>query len=94
MAEKSKKGGARPGAGRPTKAKEEHIRGLSLAAMTKVYGSEEAFFEFLWGASMDSFSHLQIAMHYHYGKPKERKEISGADGEPISFDPIKFIDES
>ena len=74
-------GGARKGAGRPTKAKEEHVRRLGLDAIEKTYGSVEEYYEHIAKESMKSFPHLKLLQEYVFGKPKEVIEIQSEDEE-------------
>lgn len=75
------KGGARPGAGRPPKADEQRVRDLSVAAIIKVYGSEEEGFEALLNSKESVL--IKFVFEHAYGKPKEHHELTGADGGPI-----------
>lgn len=77
------RGGKRKGAGRKPKAEEDKIRGLCLAAMEEVYGSEEGAWLYIARKSQDSFPHLRLMMEYMYGKPKERQEISLTQEQPL-----------
>jgi len=70
----AERGGARPNAGRKSKAKEEHVRKLGLDAIEKVYGSVEQYYEFIARQSKDSFPHLKLLQEYIFGKPKETIE--------------------
>lgn len=79
----SKRGGARKGAGRKPKAEEDRVRGLCIAAITDVYGSEEAGWKYIAEKSRESFPHLRMLMEYTYGKPKERQEISLTAEQPL-----------
>lgn len=75
------KGGARPGAGRPPKADEQRVRDLSVAAIIKVYRSEEEGFEALLNSKESVL--IKFVFEHAYGKPKEHHELTGADGGPI-----------
>jgi len=77
-------GGARPGAGRPPKADEQKL------------------IERLSPLSDVAYQALDVALHngepwavkmwfeYRYGKPTQRQEISGPNGQEISAPPIVF----
>ncbi len=61
-------GGARKGAGRPRKAKEEHIKRLGIEAIEKVYGSVSDYYYHIAKQSKESFPHLKLLQEYVYGK--------------------------
>lgn len=65
------KGGYMPGGGRPRKAKEEQVRRLGIAAIEKIYGSVQDYYNFIAEKSKDSYPHLKLLQEYIYGKPKE-----------------------
>lgn len=71
----SKHGGKREGAGRPPKEDEDRIRSLSINAIEKIYGSEEAGWEYIAKQSKESFPHLKFLFEYAYGKPIEVKQV-------------------
>lgn len=75
------KGGARPGAGRPTKTDEERVRDLSVKAITDFYGSEEAGFKALLKSKEPVL--IKFVFEHAYGKPKERHELMGKDGSAL-----------
>lgn len=85
-------GGARKGAGRKPKAKEEQVRRLGLDAIDKVYGSVEKYYEFIAKESKDSFPHLKLLQEYVFGKPKEIISIEN-DNED-DFDYSKLSDKT
>lgn len=72
------KGGARPGAGRPTKADEAKVKGLAIQSIIKRYGSEEEGFLALLNSGESSL--IKFVYEHAYGKPKERVEHSGDVG--------------
>lgn len=74
-------GGARPGAGRPSKADERRVRDLSVKAIIKCYGSEEKGFLSLLKSGEAAL--VKFVFEHAYGKPKERHELTGEDGGPI-----------
>ncbi len=76
-------GGARKGAGRPSKAKEQHlIENLTpfhkdaLKALKKAITSEEP-----WA--------IKLYMEFFYGKPRQQLDVT-TDGEPINTPTINF----
>lgn len=71
---KEKRGGARKGAGRPTKADEDMVRGMSVGAIKKMFGSEQAGWDHIAEMAKESFPHLKLLYDYSYGKPKETIE--------------------
>lgn len=93
-------GGARPNAGRPRKAQELELHGLlseawpterrraAIGRLAEIAESE---------VRKDAVAAFQILAAYAYGKPIDRKEISGPDGEPIKayvhFDPAEWDSE-
>ena len=81
----SNHGGVRLGAGRPSKAKEEHVRRLGLSAIEKVYGSVEKYYEHIATESMQSFPHLKLLQEYVFGKPKEVIEVVNDDIEDFDY---------
>jgi len=68
-------GGARKGAGRPSKADEQLVRKLGIDAIVDVYGSVEDYYKHIAKESKDSFPHLKLLQEYVFGKPKEIVEI-------------------
>ena len=85
-------GGARQGAGRKPKAKEEQVRRLGLDAINEVYGSIEKYYQHIAKESMDSFPHLKLLQEYVFGKPKETIVVEN-DNED-SFDYSKLSDKT
>ena len=79
------RGGKREGAGRKPKAEEDRIRGFSLAALTKVYGSEQNAWNYIAEKSKESFPHLKLIFAYTYGEPKEIKEVN-VEMQPVFMD--------
>ncbi|MEM6814909.1 MAG: hypothetical protein AAF600_10995 [Bacteroidota bacterium] len=75
----SERGGARPGAGRKPKDKEEKAKRLSIKALVETFGSEEeAFKHAAQKAQSDdknSYQYFKILIEYAYGKPKEKTEM-------------------
>lgn len=78
-------GGKRDGAGRKSKAKEEQVRRLGIAAIEKTYGSLEEYYEYIAKESKESFPHLKLLQEYVFGKPKEVVQIETEDEEVIDY---------
>jgi len=72
----NKRGGAREGAGRKTKAEELKVQRLGLDAIESVYGSVEKYYIHIAKESKDSFPHLKLLQEYVFGKPKETIETT------------------
>ena len=72
----NKRGGAREGAGRKTKAEELKVQKLGLDAIESVYGSIEKYYIHIAKESKDSFPHLKLLQEYVFGKPKETIETT------------------
>ena len=72
----NKRGGAREGAGRKTKAEELKVQRLGLNAIESVYGSVEKYYIHIAKESKDSFPHLKLLQEYVFGKPKETIETT------------------
>lgn len=89
-------GGARNNAGRPRKAQELEMQTLMLEAWPmdrrrKAIGNLANIAE---SERKDAVAAFQMLSAYTYGKPIDRKEISGPDGEPlkayVSVDPNEW----
>lgn len=64
------------GQGRPRKIKDKDTNRLTLAALKKVFGSEEKMWqEVAKLAKGGSSKHWDYLMNYRYGKPKEMQQI-------------------
>jgi len=64
------------GAGRPRKINDKDTNRLTLAALRKVFGSEEKMWqEVAKLAKGGSSKHWDYLMNYRYGKPKEMQQI-------------------
>ena len=87
----TKMGGARKGAGRPSKADEEKVKQLSKTAMIKEFGSEDAFWQHGYKAAKESYPYYNLMMQYTYGKPKETKELTHNMGIEPTFDEVKIV---
>jgi len=75
------KKGENRGQGRKSKAKEEQVRRLGLAAITKIYGSVDKYYEHIATQSKESFPHLKLLQEYVFGKPKEVIEMQDEEKE-------------
>lgn len=71
-------GGARPGAGRKTKAEEDKVRRVALNAIIEQYGSEEKGFVALLQSGEATL--IKFVYEHAFGKPKEKVEHSGEMG--------------
>ena len=85
-------GGARKGAGRKSKAKEEHVRRLGLDAIKTIYGSVEKYYQHIAKESITSFPHLKLLQEYVFGKPKETITIE--DNTEDEYDYSKLSDKT
>lgn len=79
------RGGARPGGGRPKKADEQRVRDLSIQAIIAQYGSEEAGFKSLLASQEPVL--IKFVFEHAYGKPTEKHELTGKDGEALFSPP-------
>jgi hypothetical protein len=75
------KGGAMPGGGRPKKVDEQRVRDLSVKAIISHYGSEEEGFKSLLKSNEPVL--IKFVFEHAYGKPTEKHELSGKDGNPL-----------
>ncbi len=75
-------GGKREGAGRKSKAEELGLQELLDTCWT-LSDRETAIRKLASLSNRGNLQALQILMAYTYGKPKERHEITGADGGPV-----------
>lgn len=74
MGENKRIGGARPGAGRKTKADEEKVNNIFMTALKRLYsveGDEEAKVAFVQGALLSSQRGQIFVAEHLFGKPKE-----------------------
>lgn len=71
-------GGPRPGSGRKTKADEDKVRSLAVAAIVKKYGSEQKGFEALLDSGEPTL--MKFTYEHAFGKPKDKVEHSGEMG--------------
>ena len=81
-------GGAREGAGRKPKADEDKVRKLCEGAIVEVYGSVKDYYKHLAKESKDSYPHLKLLMEYYVGKPKETKDITINEIQPLFPDEL------
>jgi hypothetical protein len=66
--------------GRPSKAEELKASAYATDAITKEYGSVEAFWEFIASQSRDSKDHLKMILEYAFGKAPDKVDVtSGGD---------------
>jgi chromosome segregation and condensation protein ScpB len=80
--EKKKHGGKRPNSGRKSKAEELGLAQLLDRCWTTA--DREACIERLAAqARQGEYEATKILMSYAYGKPIDRKEISGPEGVPL-----------
>jgi hypothetical protein len=71
------KGGARPGAGRPSKADEVKL-------IERLGPLEDKAFEALEkGIESGDFKYVQLFYHYYAGKPRETKDITLNTEQPL-----------
>jgi len=78
-------GGARPNAGRKRKVEELEIHGL-LSEAWPMARRRKAIARLADLAESDNRAAVEagkVLLSYAYGKPIDRKEISGPDGEPL-----------
>lgn len=90
------RGGYRPGSGRKPKAQDLELHGI----LSEAWPNERrrAAFERLAalaeGYEKNSVEAAKLLLAYTYGKPIDRKEISGPDGEPlksyVAFNPVEW----
>ena len=71
------KGGARPGAGRPSKAEEVKLIERLGPLEDKAFKALEK------GIESGDFKYVQLFYHYYAGKPKETKDITLNTEQPI-----------
>jgi len=70
-----------PGGGRPKKVDEQRVRDLSVKAIVGHYGSEENGFKALLESKEPVL--IKFVFEHAYGKPTEKHELSGKDGNPL-----------
>lgn len=82
---RAKNGGARPGAGRKSKEQLLEIHGLlqEYWPIERRRASIENLADMAEGTGKSAVAAFQLLAAYAYGKPIERKEISGPDGQPL-----------
>lgn len=71
------KGGARPGAGRPSKAEEVKL----IERLGPLEG--KAFEALKKGIESGDFKYVQLFYHYYAGKPRETKDITLNTEQPL-----------
>jgi len=77
------KGGARPNAGRKSKADEQRIRDLTSPY---VEGAIEKVVAIMQGAdkASDQLAAAKLLLEYHFGKPKQQTDITSG-GEKVNI---------
>lgn len=85
------KGGARPNAGRKSKADEQRIRDLTSPY---VEGAIEKVVSIMQGAdkASDQLAAAKLLLEYHFGKPKQQTDITSG-GDKINVPISHWIDE-
>ncbi len=83
-------GGARPGAGRKTKAAEDDIKELLSAAWPRA-SRIKTLKKFAQQAEEGCVKSVRVLLEYGYGKPKETLEMSGPDGAAITITSIVAV---
>jgi len=88
------KGGARPGAGRKSKAEEEKIRDLmkpysldAVQCLANIVVDEKA-------RNSDKISAAKLIIEYTYGKPKETVENINIDAGKLTPEEVKEINKT
>jgi hypothetical protein len=75
-------GGKRPGAGRRPKRQSEELQRLLKKAWPKD-AREAVIRKMSEEAQAGNVKAATLLLNYEFGKPVERQEITGADGEPL-----------
>ena len=84
-----KHGGARKGAGRPSKADEVKL----IERLDSIIDKDEAIGKLGELVAKGDIRAVQLYLSYRYGKPKESVDINSSEGLNINFrDLIKFVD--
>ena len=84
-----KHGGARKGAGRPSKADEMKL----IERLDSIIDKDEAVGKLGELVTKGDIRALQLYLSYRYGKPKESIDLNSSEGLNINFkDLIKFVD--
>lgn len=84
-----KHGGARKGAGRPSKADEVKL----IERLDSIIDKDEAVGKLGELVTKGDIRALQLYLSYRYGKPKESIDLNSSEGLNINFrDLIKFVD--
>lgn len=78
------KGGARPGAGRKSKAEELELPAL-IEEVIGEQGKRDIIKKLFEKAKGGSYPHTQLLMAYMYGKPQEKVDLTSAGNELKSF---------
>lgn len=85
-----KKGGARPNAGRKSKAEEMQLARLLNKCWTKKQ-REECIRTLASRASKGDLESIKLLLAYTFGKPTERVEHSGKDGGAIPITVVEVV---
>lgn len=80
-------GGARPGAGRPSKAEEQKTASLARAAITGKFGSVEEGFQWLLESKEPSL--IKFVFEHAFGKPQDNVDISGALKHTVTYQVVR-----
>lgn len=84
------RGGPRPGSGRKSKAEEAGLNEL----IDSVWPEEKKrkFFESLVRRAMNgNMFAAKLLLEHRYGKPRQRVELGGANGQPIPITVIEAV---
>jgi len=89
MDNRKNNGGAREGAGRKPKAKEQKL----IERLDAIIDTDEALAQLGKLVAKGDLRAVQLYLSYRYGKPKESIDLNSSEGLNINFrDLIKFVD--
>ncbi len=80
-------GGARPGAGRPSKAEEQKTASLAKAAIAGKFGTVEAGFQWLLESGEPSL--IKFVFEHAFGKPQDNVDVSGDLKHTVTYQVIR-----
>jgi hypothetical protein len=80
-------GGARPGAGRPSKAEEQRTAALAKAAITGKFGSVEEGFQWLLESKEPSL--IKFVFEHAFGKPQDKVDLSGDLKHTVTYQVVR-----
>jgi len=83
---KSNRGGARKGAGRPTKADEQKL----IERLDNIIEQDEVITKLKEMVMEGNFQAVKLYLEYRYGKPKESVDLT-TNGENVGFSKINFL---